>query len=80
MMARRTAFAKVAVFNAKMLHGDVTDWELRARENGVGVELLPDVLTRRRMQQLNTSRVQQDEMRDQYLRLVKANLDRRRRD
>ena len=80
MMAKRTAFGEVGVFEARLQQADVADWVLRARDKGIGVDMLPDVLTRRRIHQLNQSRVKQDESWDEYLRLLKANLDRRRRD
>jgi glycosyltransferase involved in cell wall biosynthesis len=78
MMARRTAFDSVGPFDVARKHGDILDWVLRARDAGVAVEMLPDVLTQRRIHQANRSRTLQTQSRDEFLHLLKADLDRRR--
>jgi glycosyltransferase involved in cell wall biosynthesis len=79
LLARRDFFNAVGQFNSAMEHADDTEWFLRANEHGAGVKLLPDVLLYRRLHYTNLSRVKASNSRDEYLRVVKAALDRRRR-
>jgi glycosyltransferase involved in cell wall biosynthesis len=79
LFARRSVFDTVGVFNVTLGHGDDTDWFCRAAEGGVPGELLPDVLMFRRLHPANRSRVLASNSRQEYLRIIKARLDRRRR-
>lgn len=78
LMARRALFGAVGLFDSALGHGDSTDWFLRASERGTVMELLPEVLTYRRLHPNNRSRVRADKSRDEYLRLLKLSLDRKR--
>jgi len=78
LLARRSLFESVGPFNAALRHGDSTDWFLRAAEHGAVIELLPDVLSYRRLHQTNRSRLLASNSRDEFLKLVKAVIDRRR--
>ncbi len=80
LLARRGVFETVGTFETQLQHGDDTDWFIRARQLGIQIELLPDVLVHRRMHSGNRSRQRVSSSRDEYLRLVKAALDRKRRD
>jgi glycosyltransferase involved in cell wall biosynthesis len=79
LLTRRALFDTVGRFDPELHHGDDTEWFLRAAEHGAVMELLPDVLTYRRMHHANLSRRQAAASRDEYVRIVKASLDRRRR-
>ena len=79
LFARRNVFDTVGLFNAALAHGDSTDWFLRASERGAVMELLPDVLTYRRVHPTNRSRVWAERSRDEFLRLVKLSVERKRR-
>jgi len=79
LVARRVLFDTVGLFNAALPHGDSTEWFLRANASGTHMELLPQVLMYRRLHATNRSRLRASYSRDQYLRLIKADLDRRRR-
>jgi GT2 family glycosyltransferase len=79
LLARRTLFETVGGFNPALQHGDSTEWFLRVAEHGAVMELLPDVLSDRRLHQTNRTRHMAAASRDQYLRIVKTSLDRRRR-
>ena len=79
LVARRGMFESVGLFNAELGHGDSTQWFLRAAEHGAVMELLPDVLTRRRLHSENRSRIRATASREEFLRIVKSSLDRRRR-
>jgi hypothetical protein len=79
LLATRAFFNAVGQFNTAIEHADDTEWFLRANERGAAMELLPDVLLYRRLHYTNLSRVKASNSRDQYLRVLKAALDRRRR-
>lgn len=80
ILARRSAFEVIGPFNPALLYADKTEWFLRAAEKQTVVELLSDSLVYRRLHENNISRRSRDEMNDEYLRLLKANIDRRRSD
>jgi len=78
LVARRAHFDALGGFDTRHGHADDTDWFLRAAERGAIVELLPDVLVYRRLHPSNRSRELASGSREEYLRLIKASLDRRR--
>jgi len=79
LLTRRSTFDRVGLFNPNLPHGDVTDWFLRAAECGAVSEILPDVLLYRRLHKENRSRHRAALSREQYLKILKSSLDRRRR-
>jgi glycosyltransferase involved in cell wall biosynthesis len=79
LMARRTLFECVGQFNPTLVHSDATEWFLRAAENGAVMEVLPQTLTHKRVHDTNLSRREAAASREEYVQLVKASLDRRRR-
>ncbi|MGH7571509.1 MAG: glycosyltransferase family 2 protein [Gemmatimonadota bacterium] len=78
MTVRREALDSVGRFDPKSQHGEVQQWILRARERDLVLEMLPDVLLDRRLHRGNRSRSLRDPSREEFLRLVKQNLDRKR--
>jgi glycosyltransferase involved in cell wall biosynthesis len=79
MMVKRAAFHRIGGFNPTLKHADDTDWFLRADAAGAVGELMPDVLLYRRIHPENISRTRGSASREEYLRLLKATLDRRRK-
>ena len=79
LLAARSLFDIVGEFNSALWHSDATDWFLRAAERRAVMELLPDVLTYHRLHHTNLSRRLAGASRDEYVQLLKATLDRRRR-
>lgn len=79
LLAKASLFLTVGRFNPELPHADDTDWFLRADAAGAVKELLPDVLLHRRMHPGNRSRARGPASRADYLRLLKATLDQRRR-
>lgn len=77
LLARRILFETVGHFNTALWFADATDWFLRAAERGAVMELLSDVLVYHRMHQANLTRRLTSASRDEFLRVVKASLDRR---
>ena len=78
LLARRELFERVP-FDPTWRHGDHVDWGLRVRDAGGRVELVPRVLVRRRRHAANMSRTDGEAVFDDYFRLIKDTLDRRRR-
>ncbi|NOZ77749.1 MAG: glycosyltransferase family 2 protein [Acidobacteria bacterium] len=78
MLARAQVFATVGLFDPARSHGESMEWFLRVREHGLVVEALHEVLLHRRIHAANRSRHLQEESRDEFLRLIKRTLDRRR--
>ena len=78
LMARRSVFHTTGLFDPHLEHGDDTDWFVRATEGDVLIELLPDVLMFRRMHRTNRSRLKSADSISEYLRIIKARLDRGR--
>jgi glycosyltransferase involved in cell wall biosynthesis len=78
MLARREAFARVGPLDVTLKHGNDRDWFIRAAEQGIVMDMLPDVLVRRRLHDANRSAALGNNSRAEYLRILKASLDRRR--
>jgi glycosyltransferase involved in cell wall biosynthesis len=79
MLARSKVFADVGLLDVTLEHGNDRDWFCRAAEHGVVMEMMPDVLVRRRLHGSNRSSALSGNSRAEYLRILKASLDRRRR-
>ena len=78
LLARRALFDSIGTFNSELWFADAVDWFMRAEDYGAVMEVLPDVLTYRRMHHTNLTRRRDAEGRDEWLQFVKASLDRRR--
>jgi glycosyltransferase involved in cell wall biosynthesis len=78
MLARRALFARVGGFDVALKHGNDRDWFLRAVEAGATKELIGEVLVFRRLHGANRSLTTGAASRAEYVRIVKASLDRRR--
>ena len=78
MLAKRQIFETVGVFNDDLWFADSVDWFLRARDIGCRVEVLQETLVYHRMHSTNLTRRFIDRSREEFLRIVKRNLDRSR--
>ena len=78
LLARRTVFDLVGDFDTSLWFSDAADWFLRAAERGVVLQVLPDALVYHRMHGANLTRRREELSRHEFLKLVKASLDRRR--
>jgi glycosyltransferase involved in cell wall biosynthesis len=76
MLARRTAFERVGPLRTD-LKAEFVEWYLRAREAGLKMRVLDDLLAKRRIHSGNFTRLNKDVSRE-YVHLLKASLDRRR--
>jgi glycosyltransferase involved in cell wall biosynthesis len=77
VLVRRSAFDLVGGFSTRLESGEFMDWILRAEALGVRSATVPEVVLRRRLHRLNHGVVRRDARQD-YVRVVKAALDRRR--
>jgi glycosyltransferase involved in cell wall biosynthesis len=78
VLARRRAFDHVGKLNPDRWFSDSVEWFIRARQRGLEIELLPDVLTLHRLHASNLTRRRDSASRNEYLDLVRASLVRRR--
>jgi glycosyltransferase involved in cell wall biosynthesis len=78
MLARREVFEGVGLLDVTLAHGNDREWFCRAAEQKVLMEMMTEVLVRRRLHGSNRSAALGDNSRAEYLRILKASLDRRR--
>jgi glycosyltransferase involved in cell wall biosynthesis len=77
VLVRRTVFEIVGWFTAELASGEFMDWILRAESLGVRSETVPEMVLRLRLHRMNHGVVHRSARQD-YVRVVKAALDRRR--
>jgi glycosyltransferase involved in cell wall biosynthesis len=77
VLVRRSEFVRVGGFSPQLTSGEFMDWCLRAEDLGVRSLTVSDVVLRRRLHRRNHGIVRRDARQD-YVRVVKAALDRRR--
>lgn len=77
LLVRRSEFDRVGAFSPHLSAGELVDWMMRAEEAGVTSTTIDDVVLRRRLHRTNHGIVRRDARMD-YVRVVKAALDRRR--
>jgi glycosyltransferase involved in cell wall biosynthesis len=78
MLARRDVFSQVGDFDPSYSVAHDFDWITRAKDLGVPITILPDVLMQRRIHETNMSHDTQAR-RENMLRLIKASIDRQAR-
>jgi glycosyltransferase involved in cell wall biosynthesis len=77
VLVRRAEFDRVGGFAPQLRSGEFTDWILRAEAAGVRFATVPELVLRRRLHLTNHGVLRKDARQD-YLKVVKAALDRRR--
>jgi glycosyltransferase involved in cell wall biosynthesis len=77
MLIRRESFFRAGLFDIKWHLGDFIDWYLKALEKGLKGFMMPDCFMERRIHNSNMG-ITQRQFRSDYLRILKASLDRRR--
>lgn len=78
MLIKREAFERVGLFEPAWRMGDFIDWYARAMEQKLKSFMLPDVVLKRRIHDANMGICERN-ARGDYLRILKASLDRRRK-
>lgn len=83
MLIKRRVFLSVGVFNARYQAGEFLDWYCKAREKRLREVVLPDVVMKRRIHSSNLGILKRNTQTDNtdadYVRILKASLDRRRK-
>jgi len=77
MLIRTESFARVGEFNVQFAAGEFFDWYSRAREAGLKEKMLSEVVCRRRLHRANHGILDRTSRQD-YLKVIKRALDRRR--
>ncbi len=77
MLARRAIFDRLGLFDSSLKMGEFIDWYARARDAGVPMTTLPEIILRRRRHPANTTLLQKDSLTDLAV-AMKRILDRRR--
>lgn len=77
MMVTRDAFWRVGLFEDERQLGDFLDWYFKANDLGLKHIMLPELLLKRRIHDSNLG-IRQRDSRIDYVRVIKASLDRRR--
>ncbi len=78
LLAKRGLFDKIGFFREDLWFSDATEWFMRAREQNVALEIIPDVLTYHRMHELNLTRRRSGASKAEFARIVGESLIRRR--
>lgn len=77
LLVRRAVFQRVGGYSSRFATATEMDWFMRATEQGVKTLMLPAVVLRRRIHSTNHGILRRDTRQD-YVRVLKAALDRRR--
>ena len=77
MLIRREAWDRVGPMETDLVLGEFISWYARAVDAGLNMRMLPDVVYERRVHGRNTV-IREREAQGDYIRVVKAALDRRR--
>jgi len=77
LLISASAFSRVGPFSETVRAGEFIEWHSRAGESGLKPCMLPEVVLRRRLHATNLGILRRD-ARSDYVRIVKAIIDRRR--
>lgn len=77
-VVRRETLEKLGPFNPEISGRDSIEWLARAKQRGIPVEVLPEILYRRRIHHDNLSRKRQPRDKEDMLRAVRATMKNRR--
>jgi glycosyltransferase involved in cell wall biosynthesis len=78
MLIKKESFVRAGAFVTNWQLGEFLDWYIRAKEQGLTSFMVSRVLLRRRLHADNTG-IRDRDSRNDYVRILKAFLDRRRR-
>ena len=77
MLVKREAFFRVGPFDTTWRVGEWVNWYVRATEQNLNMVVLPDLVAMRRLHRTNKGVLQRGFV-NEYIRILKASLDRRR--
>jgi GT2 family glycosyltransferase len=76
MVARKTVFEQVGGFDPSYRIGSDFEWVVRAKDAGISMVILPDILLHRRIHDSNLSHQTQSRYAS-FLRMFKESIDRK---
>ena len=79
LVARRSVFDRIGVFDPRWLVGSDVDWFARLRDAGVRLEVVPEVLLSKRMHDANTSTRAGTVVNRELLEVLRESVRRKRR-
>jgi len=77
LLIKRESFDRVGSFDTSLTLGDFIDWYKRATDMDLKFYMMPDVVLKRRIHDNNSSVLNRNAVKD-YVRIMKAALDRKR--
>lgn len=77
LLIKRASFDQVGLFTSDLKIGEFIEWYTRCKDLGLSSKILEDVLVKRRVHGSNLGIVERGSRND-YLKVIKASLDRRR--
>ena len=78
-MIKRSSFDKVGYFDRKFKNVEFMDWINKAKEGSLNIEITKEVLLFRRIHETNLGIVDREHTRNDYLKVIKESLDRKRK-
>lgn len=78
LLIKREAFLGVGLLDVNYELGEFLDWYGKAKEMGMKSAILPEVVMKRRIHSSNMVTLKRNDQKD-YIRILKASLDRRRK-
>jgi glycosyltransferase involved in cell wall biosynthesis len=75
---KNTSFKKVGYFDPKWKEGEFIDWLVKAKDIGLKQYFHEDVLLSRRIHETNIGAIKKPETRDNYLKIIRESLERRK--
>ncbi|NES76795.1 MULTISPECIES: glycosyltransferase family A protein [unclassified Okeania] len=78
MIIKRDAFFRVGKFQSQWQQGEFADWYIRATELNLKIINPPNLVAKRRLHKMNKGLQQRQASQSDYLRIIKASLDRKR--
>ncbi|RPI71216.1 MAG: hypothetical protein EHM47_10715 [Ignavibacteriales bacterium] len=78
MMVKKEALFRVGQFDSQWQIGEWANWYVRASELKLHIKMLPEIVTLRRIHESNKGVLQRKSVKE-YVHILKASLDRRRK-
>jgi hypothetical protein len=78
MLIKRSSFLKVGLFDSNWKVGEFIDWYSKAKENQLSSIVIPKTVLQRRIHRSNLG-IRAHDARSDYVRILKAALDRKRK-
>lgn len=78
-VVKRTSFEKVGYLDTRFKNIEFIDWINKAKEIGLKIETVNDILVSRRIHDTNVGVIDRDNSRSDYLKMIRESIDRKRK-